>query len=124
MRLSAAVALNPLIFAGSASGPIITKSLYMTARREVPLPSAIQTCSASGECVSSTSPSPRAPSFKMSPLPATIAFTIKPDFLAKASVKTRKIPLSWVVVVVRMMSSLGLTGCAVTEVARAANATK
>jgi hypothetical protein len=64
------------------------------------------------------------------PLPATIAFTAKPDFLAKASVRTRKIPLSCVVVVVvvvvvvRMISSLGLTGCTVTEVARPVNATK
>src|SRR5215510_841839 len=50
----------------------------------------------------------------MSPLPATIDFTARPDFLAKASVRARKIPLSCVVVVVRMMISLGLAGCAAT----------
>ena len=91
MRRSAATALSPLIFAASAAGPMITKSLYMTSRREVPFPWAIQAFSASGEWVSSTSPSPRAPCFKISPLPATIAFTAKPDFLAKASVRMRKI---------------------------------
>src|SRR5262249_49208890 len=42
-------ALRPLIFAGSASGPMITKSLYMTRRRDVPFPSAIQAFSAAGE---------------------------------------------------------------------------
>src|SRR5262245_36373748 len=54
----------------------------------------------------------------MSPLPATIVFTARPDLLAKASVRTRKIPLSCVVVVVRIMISLGLAGCAATGVER------
>src|SRR5262249_49964575 len=60
----------------------------------------------------------------MSPLPATIGFTARPDFLAKASARIRRIPLSCVVVVVRMMSSFGSIGCAITGAARLANAAK
>ncbi len=40
MRLSASAAFGrPLIFAGSSGGPMITKSLYMTRRRLLILPS-------------------------------------------------------------------------------------
>src|SRR5262245_42810123 len=60
----------------------------------------------------------------MSPLPATIGLTTRPDFLAKASVMTRRIPLSCVVVVVKTTSSLGLTGCAVTAPANPARMTQ
>src|SRR5947207_10805049 len=58
----------------------------------------------------------------MSPLPPTIGFTVRPDFLTKASVRMRRIPLSCVVVVVRMISSFELIGCAITGAARLAKA--
>ena len=61
IRLSAAAALfSPLIFAGSASGPITTKSLYIISRRFDILPSLTYLFSSSGAWTSATSASPRA----------------------------------------------------------------
>ena len=48
----------------------------------------------------------------MSPLPATIVLTVRPDFLPNVSAITRRIPLSCVVVVVKndQFVGIGLSG--------------
>src|SRR5882724_13498856 len=106
MRFKASAARSPFTPAGSSGGPMMTKSLYMTRRRERPCPWLIHSFSAAGEWVRRTSPSPRAPCFRMSPLPATIVFTLKPVLLSKPSMMYLRMPLSWVVVVVSSTSSL------------------
>src|SRR5262245_14113093 len=105
MRLSGSAADSPLICAGSCGGPMTMKSLYITRRREVAYPSCIHAFSAAGEWVRTTSPSPRAPCLRMSPLPATMALVRQPVAFSKASVRYVRIPLSCVVVVVRMTTS-------------------
>ena len=66
----------PLILAGSAAGPTMMKSLYMTALRSTPKPLSMKVFSAAGEWTSSTSASPVSPSFKASPLPTATTLTV------------------------------------------------
>ena len=65
--------------AGSAGGPTMTKSLYITARRFTPKPASTNASSRAGACDSTTSTSPFSPSFIALPLPTAITstFTLK-----------------------------------------------
>ena len=83
MRLSASTAFGmPLIFAGSSSGPMMTKSLYMTRRRFSILPSSTYFRSSEGAWTSATSASPRAASASACPVPTEIVLTVSPVFFS------------------------------------------
>ena len=104
-RLSASTALGmPLIFAGSSSGPMMTKSLYMTSRRFRILPSSTYFRSRDGACTSATSASPRAASASACPVPTEIVLTVSPVFFSNSGTSTSRRPESWVLVVVERMT--------------------
>ena len=106
MRFRASAAGSPLIFAGSSSGPMMTKSLYMTRRRFRILPSSTYFFSTLGACASVTSASPRAASASACPVPTEIVFTVSPDFFSNIGTMTSRSPESWVLVVVDRMTTL------------------
>ena len=64
--------------AGSAGGPMMTKSLYITWRRFTPQPSSTNFCSAAGACTSTTSTSPLQPSRNACPVPTASTWTSRP----------------------------------------------
>ena len=68
--------LSPWILAGSDSGPIRRKSLYMTRRRSCSLPSATYFFSSAGAWASVTSASPRAARASAWPVPTEMVFTV------------------------------------------------
>ena len=79
MRLSAATASpSPVMRAGSAAGPVITKSLNITCRRGPPKPSATKRSSATRSCTKTTSASPRRPISRAWPLPKATTRTVIP----------------------------------------------
>src|SRR6185503_9475223 len=77
---AATVSLDPLILAGSAAGPTMTKSLYITSRRSTPKPSATNFSSASRSCTKTTSASPRLPMSSAWPVPCATTRTLIPVF--------------------------------------------
>ena len=77
---AAAMSFVPATFAGSAFGPISTKSLYMTSRRPIPQPSATNLSSAGRSCTNTTSASPRRPTSSAWPVPSATTFTWMPVF--------------------------------------------
>ena len=76
--LSASTMSLPLVLAGSALGPINTKSLYMTSKRLTAKPSATTLSSATLSCTNSTSASPRRPMSMACPVPSATTFTSIP----------------------------------------------
>src|SRR5258705_234270 len=109
MRLSASSALgSPLICAGSSGGPITMKSLYMTRRRLVILPSSTYFFSRPGACASVTSASPRAARARAWPVPTEMVFTVSPVCFSNMGTSTSSSPESWVLVVVDTMTMLDL----------------
>ncbi len=72
------MSLPPLILAGSAFGPISTKSLYMTSKRCTPKPSATNFSSCALACTNTTSASPRRPVSSACPVPCATTFTSMP----------------------------------------------
>src|SRR5882724_3886658 len=101
MRLRASTALGmPLILAGSSSGPMMTKSLYMTSRRFCILPSSTYFRSREGACTRATSASPRAARARACPVPTEIVLTVRPVFLSNMGTRVSRSPESWVLVVV------------------------
>ena len=73
---AATTCLSPRILAGSDSGPIRRKSLYITRRRLCILPSATYFFSTAGAWASVTSASPRAASASAWPVPTEIVLTL------------------------------------------------
>ena len=107
MRLSASTALGmPLIFAGSSSGPMMTKSLYMTRRRFCILPSSTYFRSSEGAWTRATSASPRAASASACPVPTEIVLTVSRVFFSNMGTSTSRSPESWVLVVVDRITVL------------------
>jgi hypothetical protein len=95
---------RPLIFAGSFSGPTMTKSLYMTRRRLSILPSSTYFFSSAGAWASVTSASPREARASAWPVPTEIVFTVSPDVFSNIGTRTSSRPESWVLVVVERMT--------------------
>src|SRR5450759_774653 len=120
MRLNAATALVvSLTFAGSAAGPTMTKSLYITGLRSVPKPFATKLVSAAGLWTSRTSASFFTPSAMASPEPTATTFKVKVGFaFSNAGMSTSKRPESSVEVVDARMRSLTF-GAAVVAVGAA-----
>ena len=102
--MAATTLRSPLILAGSASGPTMRKSLYMTSRRSCILPSATYFFSSAGAWHSVTSASPRAASASAWPVPTEIVFTVRPVFFSKSGTSTSRSPESCVLVVVDRMT--------------------
>jgi len=123
IRFSAATALfSPLIWAGSASGPTMTKSLYMTSRRLSILPSATYFFSSSGACTSATSASPRAASASACPVPTETVFTVYPVWRSNMGTSTSSNPESCVLVVVDRITTLDCAQAGATALAAASTA--
>ena len=80
----------PAMPAGSASGPTITKSLYMTSSRLTPWSASINASSLARACTRSTSASPCSPSANACPVPTATTSTVIP----LSSSKTGKIASS------------------------------
>src|SRR5262245_29043263 len=97
---AAAARGSPRILAGSASGPTMMKSLYMTRRRFRSLPSATYFFSSDGAWTSATSASPRAASASACPVPTDTGFTVRPLCFSKSGSSTSSSPESCVLVVV------------------------
>ena len=88
LRKASETSLLPAIFAGSAFGPITTKSLYITPNRFTPKPSAMNFSSATLSCTNTTSASPRRPMSSACPVPT--ATTLTPIPLAAVNFGSRK----------------------------------
>src|SRR5215468_5760558 len=100
MAVSAAtMSLVPLTPAGSLSGPMRTKSLYMTGNRFTPNPSAMNFSSCGLACTNTTSASPRRPVSSAWPVPCAITFTSMPVFALNSGRIWPNSPESWVDVV-------------------------
>ena len=69
------MSLLPLMLAGSALGPISTKSLYITGKRFTPKPSARNFSSSDFACTNTTSTSPRRAVSSACPVPSATTFT-------------------------------------------------
>ena len=80
---SACTMSAPLTRAGSAAGPISTKSLYITGKRLSAKPSATNFSSAGWSCTKSTSASPRRPMSIACPVPSATTLTSTPVALVK-----------------------------------------
>src|SRR5580704_2556618 len=90
---------RPLTPAGSSLGPTRTKSLYMTPRRSMPLPSATNLSSPARSCTRSASASPRSPMASACPVPTATTRTSIPVASRKIGIKWPKRPDSSVEVV-------------------------
>src|SRR5262245_20942809 len=100
MAFSAAtMSLVPLMPAGSLSGPMRTKSLYITGKRFTPNPSARNFSSCDLACTNTTSASPRRPVSSAWPVPWAITFTSMPLFALNSGRIWPNSPESWVDVV-------------------------
>ena len=73
---ASAATVMPLMPAGSLVGPTMMKSLYITACRSTPNPSAMYFSSAAGECTRRTSASPVSPILRASPLPTATTLVL------------------------------------------------
>ena len=109
----------PLTFAGSSSGPMMTKSLYMTRRRLSSLPSSTYFRSTEGAWASVTSASPRAAKVSACPVPTEIVLTVSPVFFSNMGTSTSRSPESCVLVVVDRIT---VADCAQAGPARAKTA--
>ena len=89
----------PLIPAGSAFGPTMTKSLYMTSKRSTPLPSATNFSSDGLAWTSSTSPSPLAAFLSAWPVPTATTRTSMPVLSLNWGRMLSRRPEFWVEVV-------------------------
>src|SRR5262245_38398375 len=96
---AASTSLLPLIPAGSAFGPITTKSLYITSKHFTPKPSATNLSSCGLACTNTTSASPRLPVSSAWPVPCAITFTSMPVLLLNSGRMWPNSPESWVDVV-------------------------
>ena len=77
---AATASVMPVTPAGSAGGPTMTKSLYITSKRTTPCPSATNFSSADLACTSRTSPSPFAAFLIACPVPTATTRTSIPVF--------------------------------------------
>src|SRR6185503_16655651 len=109
----------PLILAGSSSGPMMTKSLYMTSRRFSILPSSTNFLSSAGAWARVTSASPRAARARAWPVPTEMVLTLRPLCFSNIGTSTSSSPESWVLVVVERITVLD---CAVAGAGSAAGA--
>jgi hypothetical protein len=82
----------PAALAGSAFGPMTTKSLYMTSWRLTPKPSAMNFSSAALSCTKTTSASPRRAMSSAWPVPSATTRTLMPLAFSKAGSRWPKRP--------------------------------
>ena len=78
LAIAAAASSMPETAAGSADGPTMTKSLYITLRLSMPNPVATNAFSAWGSCTKSASASPWRASRMAWPVPTAITRTVTP----------------------------------------------
>src|SRR5262249_6496944 len=96
---AAGASLMPLMPAGSAWGPTMMKSLYMTSKRFTPKPSATNCSSDFLSCTNSTSASPFLARSMAWPVPLATTRTSMPVFLVKIGSRYSNSPESCVEVV-------------------------
>ena len=99
--------VSAAIRAGSAAGPTITKSLYMTSNRSRACRSATNWSSASRAWTSSTSASPRRPMAMACPVPTATTSTRQPAARSNAGRIAASSPVSAVLVVVASRRTAG-----------------
>src|SRR5882724_8270930 len=96
---AAGASAMPLMPAGSACGPTMMKSLYMTSKRFTPKPSATNCSSDFLSCTNSTSASPFLARSMAWPVPLATTRTSMPVFFVNNGSRYSNSPESWVEVV-------------------------